>query len=90
MGKVTLTSDMSPEDIQREMCSVFSDSVEGDQFTFTYLQSSGGGTKSLCVPKVSSRFQWNAQQVASLGRNSCIYILADVTIKPTAVKVPKE
>ena len=87
MGKVAISSDMSPEEIRREICSVFSDSVEleRDEFPFTYLQSSGGGTESLCIPKISSKFKWNAQQVAILGRNSCMYILADVSVKKMVI-----
>ena len=66
MGKVAISSDMSPEEIRWEICSVFSDRVklDRDEFPFSYLKSSGGGTKSLCISTISSKFKWNAQQVA--------------------------
>ena len=91
VGKITLSSDMSPEDIKEEICSIFSDVIQFPEnsttFPFEYLQSSGGGSRSLCIPKVSSSFVWNAQQVASLGRNSAIYILAKSPMLPPISKV---
>ena len=46
-------------------------------FPFTFLQSTGGGCKTLTVPCVSSSYEWTAQQVSRLasGRSS-IYIMA--------------
>ena len=47
-------------------------------FEFNYLQSTGLGTRSLCLPAVSRNFKWNGQQVASLAKSGAefIYILA--------------
>ena len=97
LGKVTFSSDMSPTEIRQEICCIFSEVIELSSdaagssciFPFTYLQSSGGGTKSLCIPKESKSFVWNAQQVAALGRNSCIYIYTESPVikLPDIIKV---
>ena len=46
-------------------------------FPFTFLQSTGGGTKTLTSPAVSVHFQWTAQQVVSLAGQGALYILAN-------------
>ncbi len=54
-----------------------------------YLQSTGGGAKSLMVPSQSTAFQWTAEQVSRLsGQKGTIYILAEADlILPLDVKV---
>ena len=67
---------MSVEDVEDEIHSIFA-SVLGSG-SFTYLQATGGSTRCLSVPSVSTSFQWTAQQVAKLGnQRNTIYILAD-------------
>ena len=76
IGKVHLTSVMSVEDVEDEIRSTFA-SVLGSG-SFTYLQATGGSTRCLSVPSVSTSFRWTAQQVAKLGnQRNTIYILAD-------------
>lgn len=42
MGKLRLTSEMSPEDVKNEISSVFSEVIfNKDDFKFAYLQSAG-------------------------------------------------
>ena len=42
-----------------------------------YLQKTGMGSRSLCLPAVSPSFEWNGRQVAGLARSGgFIYILA--------------
>ena len=36
----------------------------------------GGGNIMLTIPRLSSSFEWTAQEVSKLGK-SCIYILSD-------------
>ncbi len=36
----------------------------------------GAGYKTLTIPRLSSSFQWSAQEVSKLGK-SCVYILSD-------------
>ena len=79
VGKVHLTSEMSVEDVGKEIRSVFGCVMGNDiSFPFLYLQATGGGSRSLSVPSVSASFQWTAQQVAKLGnQRNTIYILAE-------------
>lgn len=78
IGKIHLTSEMSIEDVKAEVCSVFHKAMnEKSDFSFVFLQPTGGGTQSLTIPSVSSSFTWNAQQVARLGNNKgTIFIMA--------------
>ncbi len=78
LGKVHLSSDMSIEDVQNEIRSVFKSTMGNDvAFLFKYLQASGGGSRSLTIPSVSASFRWTAQQVAKLGnQKNIIYIMA--------------
>ena len=66
IGKIRLCSTMSDEEVQQEICSVFSVPM-GDRadFPFAFLQPAGAGTKTLTVPAVSSSFCWTVQQVAT-------------------------
>jgi hypothetical protein len=78
IGKLHLTSTMSEEEVKAEICTVFKEQMNNDlDFPFVYLQSSGGGSKSLTTPSQSSSFKWTPQQVARLsGQSGTTYILA--------------
>ena len=78
IGKLHLLSSMTVEEVQEEICSVFSKPMGGRKdFPFTYLQPTGAGTRTLTVPSVSPSFRWTAQQVAKMGSSSqAIYIIA--------------
>ena len=78
LGKIQLQSDMSEAQIFNEIRSVFQSPMGcNDEFSFTILQQSGGGSKFLMVPGLSSSYKWTVGAIA--GRNSKvpIYILAD-------------
>ncbi len=78
IGKIHLTSEMIEEDIFAEVRSVFSKPMRNNpNFQFRFLQSTGGGCKTLSIPSISTHFQWTATQVASLAGQGAIYILAD-------------
>lgn len=69
VGKIQLQSDMSEAQIFNEIQSVFQYPMGcNDEFSFTILQQSGGGSKFLMVPELSSSYKWTAGAVA--GRNS--------------------
>ena len=52
LSKITLTSDMTEKQIFTEISSVFNDSFGGcENFKFLILQSTGGLSKSLMIPK---------------------------------------
>ncbi len=78
IGKVHLTSNMTVDEVMNEFRSAFVVPMKKNpSFRFSYLQSTGGGSRSLAVPNVSSSFTWSVQQVAKLGSNrGTIYILA--------------
>ena len=78
IGKIHLTSEMSEDDIMREIRSVFQVPMGGDpEFPFVFLQPAGEGTRTLVIPAQSSSFKWTAQQVARLaGQKNTTYILA--------------
>ena len=79
VGKVHLTSEMSVDEVRAEIRSFFERAMGSNQsFPFTYLQATGGGSRSLSIPSVSASFQWTANQVAKLGnQRNTIYIIAD-------------
>lgn len=86
VGKLELSSDMSDEDVRREICEVFAtpmglsepDLKINNFFRFTYLQRAGAGSRSLCLPSVKDNFEWNGRQVASLAKaGSFIYLMAE-------------
>ena len=64
--------------VQAEVRSVFKQAMNGNPyFPFTFLQSTGGGCKTLTVPCVSSSYEWTAQQISRLASgHSSIYIMA--------------
>ena len=77
-GKIRLSSEMTVEEVQKEICSVFDGPMGGKlDFKFTFLQPAGTGTKVLTISAVSNTFTWTAHQVAKLGGYKLpIYILA--------------
>ena len=82
IGKLHLTSEMTDEDVEREIRSIFKGPMQNDDnFPFLYLQSTGGGAKSLTVPSQSASFKWTPHQVARLSSQSgTIYILAQADL----------
>ena len=81
IGKIRLSSDMTEEEIMREIHSVFAKQMKNDmEFPFTFLQCTGGGAKTLTPAQVSPSWTWTAQQVVSLGGQGSIYILANVEV----------
>ena len=74
---------MTEEQVENEIRSVFKEPMANDpKFPFCFLQSTGGGSKLLSIPSVSSSFRWNAQQVARLAtQRGAIYILAEAELK---------
>lgn len=72
--------------MKMEICRVFmlpmglceDDLAAGNYFPFHYLQRTGAGSRSLCMPAVSQNFQWNGRQVSSLCKSGGYkYIMAD-------------
>ena len=89
IGKVHLTSVMTIEEVKQEIRSVFQGPMGGKAtFNFTFLQATGGSSRSLSVPSVSSSFEWTAQQVAKLGnQRNTIYILAEDELTLVSISV---
>ena len=83
VGKVHLTSNMTVEEVGKEIRSAFEFAMGGDySFPFKYLQATGGGVRGLTIPSVSASFKWTVQQVAKLGnQRHTIYILAEDDLK---------
>ena len=68
---------MNEDEIFEEIRSVFRGPMRGNkQFQFDILQSTGGNSRSLTIPAVSSTFKWSASAVASKSVKTPIYILA--------------
>ena len=85
MGKIEFESEWSVERIRKEICSAFktpfwlsdSDLDSGKLFKFEYLQQTGARSRTLCIPTVTSSFEWNGRQVATLAKSGgVIYKLA--------------
>ncbi len=78
IGKIHITSEMTVEEVQKEVRSVFVQPMKGSEsFKFIYLQPTGGGNRSLTIPVLSSSYEWTPQQVAKLSNaKGCIYIMA--------------
>lgn len=82
-GKIRLTSDMNECDILEEIRSTFKDAMgHNPNFPIQFLQTGGGGSKSLSVPSVSSSFSLTAKEVAKLSGQGCLYVqaLADLRL----------
>lgn len=78
IGKLHLTSEMTDEDVEDEIRTIFRGPMQNNpSFPFLYLQSTGGGSKTLTIPSQSASFKWTPQQVARLScQSGTIYILA--------------
>ena len=75
VGRICLTSDMSEDDIFKEIRSVFRGPMEDNEyFKFNILQSTGGSSKTLVVPALSSSYEWTASAVAPKHVKTPIYI----------------
>ena len=95
LGKIQFSSVMSAQEMRSEICRVFAVpmglcevDIEAEKlFPFVYLQRTGAGSRSLCVPAVSQSFEWNGRQVATLAKSGgFIYILAGQDLsKPVKV-----
>ena len=73
---------MTEMQIFNEISSVFNDSFGGrENFRFLILQSTGGFSKSLMIPKVSNQYKWSASSVAGKNAKMPIYILAQEPLK---------
>ena len=49
----------------------------GKRLEFIFLQRAGAGARTLCVPSVTSSFEWNGRQVSTLAKSGgVIYILS--------------
>ena len=74
VGKISLTSDMSEEAIFNEIRNVFRDPMRGSTtFAFEVLQSTGGSSKYLTIPAVSSTFKWSACSIVPKNTKMPIY-----------------
>ena len=59
-GKIRISTDTSVEDVEDEVRSVFRGPMSGrSDFLFQYLQPTGGGSKMLGIPSVSSTFSYS-------------------------------
>lgn len=85
VGKIELNSSMSDDEVRTEICQVFAvpmglieeDIKDGRFFPFLYLQRTGAGSISLCIPTVKESFEWSGKKVASLAKSAgYIYLLA--------------
>ena len=81
IGKISLSSTMSEEDIREEICAIFAVVFGGDdKFPFRFLQTVGGGTRYLNMPCQTSNLKWTAQDLISSAGKGAIYILAEKDI----------
>ncbi len=86
IGKITLASNMSQDDIYDEILEVFKIQMNNNMdFQFTVLQPTGGGSKSLIVPALSKNFTWTASSIAGKNARSSIYILANESMKVNCI-----
>ena len=82
IGKIRLSSSMTEEEIMSEIRSVFSIPMRNESnFGFKILQPSGGSSKSLSVPALSSSFKWTASAIAGKNSKMPIYVLASDDLK---------
>ena len=79
IGKIQLNSGMEEPDIFNEIRSVFRGPMDGDElFQFRILQSSGGDSRRLMIPVLSSSYKWTSHAVA--GRNAKVPIIVFIVI----------
>ena len=78
VGKISLQSSMSTEEVKSEVRSVFKEAMGGkESFQFKFLQPVGGGCKSLFDPQTSSSFEWTAKDVVQSSGRGAVYIVAE-------------
>lgn len=80
---------MTARQVEEEICKVFARPMglsianieEGFGFSFRFLQRTGAGSRTLCVPSVTESFVWNAKHVSTLAKSGgIIYIQALVSL----------
>ena len=85
LGKIVFEADWCEERMTEEITRVFAkpfdmstaDIESGKRLEFLYLQRAGAGARSLCIPSVTSSFEWSGRQVATLAKSGgIIYILS--------------
>ena len=77
VGKIQVNSSMTQSDIFMEVRSVFRTPMNSDDcFRFKVLQSSGGDSRNLVIPELSSTYRWTASAFVSKNAKIPIYILA--------------
>ena len=67
IGKLELNSSMSDDEVYMEICQVFDvpmglteeDIKDGRLLPFSYLQRTGAGSRSLCLPAFKGSFEWS-------------------------------
>ena len=78
LGKIQLKSDMEQSDIYNEIREVFHVPMANQyKFRFKIFQPSGGDTRSLMIPELSSSYKWTAASVAGRNAKTPIYIVAE-------------
>ena len=64
-----------------ELRSTFKGAMGHDgNFSFLFLQTGGGGSKSLTYPAVSASFTWTAKEAGKLSGRGCLYIEAQAEL----------
>ena len=82
VGRICLSTDMTELQIFDEIRSIFRSPMNEDmEFSIRILRMSGGGSKTLTIPVVSSTYKWTASAVAGKNAKCPIYILADDPLK---------
>ena len=77
VGKVTLSSNMTKDELFGEIRSVFRGPMGGNEdFPFLVLQPTGGTSRSLTIPAVSSTYKWTTGAIISKSTKTPIYILS--------------
>ena len=78
VGRICLSTNMTELHIFDEIRSIFRSPMNEDmEFSIRILQMSGGGSKTLTIPVVSSTYKWTASAVAGKNAKCPIYVLAN-------------
>ena len=81
IGKITLDSSMTEDEIFDEIRDIFQGPMKNNEFKFDILHTTGGGSKTLVIPAVSKHFRWTASSVAGKNAKTPVYILAREELK---------
>ena len=82
LGKITLHSNMTQQDIFDDIRDIFQKPMKNKKdFDFTVLQPTGGGSKTLTIPCHSRSFEWSATSIVSKNTKTPIYLLANEDIE---------